>query len=87
MREINAKRDNDDLLHRESTMFDHNNQSSAKKQTRSPSKLQDDPIEYQISPAKMNGIRKNVLSINMRDSSPKHGSGGGSPEKTTFGNN
>ncbi len=71
MREIHAKSDNDDLMHRETTMFDHN-QSSTKKQTRSPSKLQEDPIEYQISPEKMNGIRKNVLSINMRDSSPKH---------------
>ena len=66
MREIHA---NSDLDHHNETMFDPTNQSSAKK--RSPSKLQDDPIEYQISPEKMNGIRKNVLSINMRDSSPK----------------
>jgi hypothetical protein len=38
MREIHAKSDNDDLHHE--TMFDaHTGQSSAKKQTRSPSKL------------------------------------------------
>ena len=71
MREIHANSDNIDDLHRNETMFDPTNQSSAKKQTRSPSKLLEDPIEYQISPEKMNGIRKNVLSINMRDSSPK----------------
>jgi hypothetical protein len=68
------------------TMFDNKTQqspsyrggTSAKRSGRSGSRGKEnhddnnDPIEYQISPDKLNGIRKNVLSIKMRsdDGSP-----------------
>ena len=93
------------------TLFDNRTQQSPSKRgvtsaKRSASRGKDnrddnnmDPIEYQISPDKMNGIRKNVLSIKMRsDEGSPSSSYQTSPEKsmqnskgpqngTTFGNN